>query len=85
MQHQTAIAVSNPILRASETANFFFAASPCPCGRQPITTRISQEMLAEIIGTTRPRVSQLMNKFRKLGYYNGKPGGPKLAAERRSA
>ena len=40
---------------------------------QPITTPISQETLAEIIGTTRPRVSHFMNKFRKLGFinYNG--------------
>ena len=40
---------------------------------EPITTRISQEMLAEMIGTTRPRVSYFMNKFRKLGFidYNG--------------
>ena len=42
-------------------------------GPQPVTTPISQEMLAEIIGTTRPRVSHFMNKFRKLGFidYNG--------------
>ena len=42
-------------------------------GAQPITTQISQETLAEIIGTTRPRVSHFMNKFRKLGFiaYNG--------------
>jgi len=42
-------------------------------GPQPITMKISQETLAEIIGTTRSRVSQLMNKFRKLGFidYNG--------------
>ena len=42
-------------------------------GPQPITTPISQETLAEIIGTTRPRVSLFMNKFRKLGFikYNG--------------
>jgi len=40
---------------------------------QPITTKISQETLAEIIGNTRPRVSFFMNKFRKLGFidYNG--------------
>jgi CRP/FNR family cyclic AMP-dependent transcriptional regulator len=42
-------------------------------GPQPIAARISQETLAEIIGTTRPRVSYFMNKFRKLGFidYNG--------------
>ena len=36
--------------------------------------KISQETLAEMIGTTRARVSYFMNKFRKLGYitYNGK-------------
>jgi CRP-like cAMP-binding protein len=35
---------------------------------------ISQETLAEMIGTTRSRVSFFMNKFRKLGFisYNGK-------------
>jgi CRP/FNR family cyclic AMP-dependent transcriptional regulator len=40
---------------------------------QPITAKISQETLAEIVGTTRPRVSSFMNKFRKLGFidYNG--------------
>ena len=42
-------------------------------GPQPLTTEISQETLAEIIGTTRSRVSHFMNKFRKLGFidYNG--------------
>jgi CRP/FNR family cyclic AMP-dependent transcriptional regulator len=42
-------------------------------GPEPITTPISQETLAEIIGTTRSRVSLFMNKFRKLGFieYNG--------------
>jgi predicted XRE-type DNA-binding protein len=30
--------------------------------------KISQETLAEIVGTTRPRVSFFMNKFRKLGF-----------------
>jgi CRP/FNR family cyclic AMP-dependent transcriptional regulator len=40
---------------------------------QPIAAPISQATLAEIIGTTRPRVSHFMNKFRKLGFieYNG--------------
>jgi CRP-like cAMP-binding protein len=42
-------------------------------GPQAITMKISQETLAEIIGTTRPRVSFFMNKFRRLGFidYNG--------------
>jgi CRP/FNR family transcriptional regulator, cyclic AMP receptor protein len=30
--------------------------------------KVSQEMLAEMIGTTRPRVNFFMNKFRKLGF-----------------
>jgi CRP-like cAMP-binding protein len=36
--------------------------------------RINQEHLAQMVGTTRSRVSHFMNKFRKLGYveYNGK-------------
>ena len=38
-----------------------------------IIPKISQELLAEMIGTTRSRVSHFMNKFRKLGFleYNG--------------
>jgi CRP/FNR family cyclic AMP-dependent transcriptional regulator len=41
---------------------------------EPIVGTFSQEMLAEMIGTTRSRVSFFMNKFRKLGFieYNGK-------------
>jgi CRP/FNR family transcriptional regulator, cyclic AMP receptor protein len=41
---------------------------------QPILLDMSQETLAEMIGTTRSRVSYFMNKFRKLGLisYNGK-------------
>jgi CRP/FNR family cyclic AMP-dependent transcriptional regulator len=49
-------------------ANFGKAGNP-----QPISPSISQETLAEMIGTTRSRVSHFMNKFRKLGLidYNG--------------
>jgi CRP/FNR family cyclic AMP-dependent transcriptional regulator len=49
-------------------ANFGKEGSP-----QPINPHISQETLAEMIGTTRSRVSHFMNKFRKLGFisYNG--------------
>jgi CRP/FNR family cyclic AMP-dependent transcriptional regulator len=49
-------------------ANFGKEGSP-----QPISPAISQETLAEMIGTTRSRVSFFMNKFRKLGLidYNG--------------
>ena len=40
---------------------------------EPIVGKFSQEMLAEMIGTTRSRVSNFMNKFRDLGFisYNG--------------
>ena len=40
---------------------------------EPIIAKISQETLAEMIGTTRSRVSFFMNKFRKMGLidYNG--------------
>jgi CRP/FNR family transcriptional regulator, cyclic AMP receptor protein len=49
-------------------ANFGKEGSP-----QPMIAKISQETLAEMIGTTRSRVSFFMNKFRKLGFitYNG--------------
>jgi CRP/FNR family cyclic AMP-dependent transcriptional regulator len=49
-------------------ANFGKAGSP-----QSISPNISQETLAEMVGTTRSRVSHFMNKFRKLGLidYNG--------------
>jgi CRP/FNR family transcriptional regulator, cyclic AMP receptor protein len=46
-------------------------------GREPqphkMLPKISQEMLAEMVGTTRSRVNFFMNKFRKLGFihYNG--------------
>jgi CRP/FNR family transcriptional regulator, cyclic AMP receptor protein len=41
---------------------------------EPIVGKFSQETLAEMIGTTRARVSFFMNKFRNLGFieYNGK-------------
>ena len=40
---------------------------------QAVLPKLSQEMLAEMIGTTRSRVNFFMNKFRKLGFieYNG--------------
>jgi CRP/FNR family transcriptional regulator, cyclic AMP receptor protein len=40
---------------------------------EPVLAKISQETLAEMIGTTRSRVSAFMNKFRQLGLisYNG--------------
>ena len=49
-------------------ANFGKEAKP-----ETVIPKMSQETLAEIIGTTRSRVSHFMNKFRKLGFitYNG--------------
>jgi CRP-like cAMP-binding protein len=40
---------------------------------EPTLAKISQETLAEMVGTTRSRVSTFMNKFRRLGFieYNG--------------
>ena len=40
---------------------------------EPVIAKISQETLAEMIGTTRSRVNYFMNRFRKLGFieYNG--------------
>jgi CRP/FNR family cyclic AMP-dependent transcriptional regulator len=40
---------------------------------EPVIAKVSQETLADMVGTTRSRVSHFMNKFRELGYinYNG--------------
>ncbi len=37
---------------------------------EPVVPKISQETLAEMVGTTRSRVSFFMNRFRKLGFVN---------------
>ena len=44
-----------------------------PEGSQRALPKVSQELLAEMVGTTRSRVNFFMNKFRKLGFidYNG--------------
>ena len=54
---------------------------------EPIIAKVSQETLAEMIGTTRSRVSHFMNKFRKLGLidYNGQIQIHAFIVERRSA
>jgi CRP-like cAMP-binding protein len=41
---------------------------------QKLLPKVSQETLAEMVGTTRSRVNLFMNKFRKLGFihYNGR-------------
>ena len=45
--------------------------------QEPVIAKISQETLAEMIGTTRSRVSFFMNKFRRLGFidYDGDTHG----------
>jgi CRP-like cAMP-binding protein len=45
-----------------------------PGGPEQYIPKISQETLAEMVGTTRSRVSFFMNRFRKLGFieYNGR-------------
>jgi|SRR5271154_3516610 len=45
--------------------------------RETVVPKISQETLAEMVGTTRSRVSFFMNRFRKLGFvdYSGGPEG----------
>jgi CRP-like cAMP-binding protein len=41
---------------------------------QKVVPKVSQEILAEMVGTTRARINFFMNKFRRLGFikYNGK-------------
>jgi len=41
---------------------------------EPVIQKISQATLADIVGTTRSRVSSFLNKFKKLGFitHNGK-------------
>lgn len=41
---------------------------------EPVIPKMSQETLAEIIGTTRSRVSFFMNRFRKMGFIDYKDG-----------
>ena len=52
---------------------------------EPIIPKLSQETLAEMIGTTRSRVSFFMNRFRNLGFidYNGTIKVHRLAPQRR--
>jgi CRP-like cAMP-binding protein len=42
---------------------------------EPVIAKISQETLAEMVGTTRSRVSFFMNKFRRLGFIDYVGGG----------
>jgi CRP/FNR family cyclic AMP-dependent transcriptional regulator len=44
----------------------------------PVIAKISQETLAEMIGTTRSRVSFFLNKFRDLGYIHYNGGGMRI-------
>jgi CRP-like cAMP-binding protein len=44
------------------------------CKPETVIPKISQETLAEIVGTTRSRVSFFMNRFRKMGFIDYKNG-----------
>ena len=58
-------------------ALLLFARYGKPHGPRRLLPTISQEVLAEMVGTTRSRVNFFMNKFRKLGFidYNGGRNG----------
>ncbi|WLA86335.1 helix-turn-helix domain-containing protein [Bradyrhizobium elkanii] len=63
------------ILTTTHQFSYLDIAGPRKNGKPtPIAASINQATLAEMIGTTRPRVSFFLNKFRKLGLisYNGK-------------
>ncbi len=47
-------------------------------GPHRVLPKFSQETLAEMVGTTRPRVNFFMNKFKKLGYIEYNDGGLKI-------
>jgi hypothetical protein len=49
-----------------------------PDGPRRVLPTISQEVLAEMVGTTRSRVNVFMNKFRKLGFIEYNAGGLKV-------
>ena len=47
-------------------------------GPRRVLPRVSQEILAEMVGTTRPRVNFFMNKFRKLGFIEYDASGVRI-------
>jgi CRP/FNR family cyclic AMP-dependent transcriptional regulator len=49
-----------------------------PDGPRRVLPKVSQEVLAEMVGTTRSRVNFFMNKFRKLGFIDYNGGGVKV-------
>ncbi len=51
-----------------------------------VLPRVSQEVLAEMVGTTQSRVNFFMNKFRRMGFieYQRRPTRQSVAAERRA-
>jgi CRP-like cAMP-binding protein len=69
--------IAHFLIRARSTSRAFFFCSRISERKADLSlilVDISQETLAEMIGTSRSRVSYFMNKFRKLGLisYNGK-------------
>jgi CRP-like cAMP-binding protein len=77
-------ALMNQILDCAEKrlmrTLLLLASFGAPDHPQNVLSKVSQEMLAEMVGTTRPRVNIFMNKFRKLGFieYGGKLRGPQI-------
>ncbi len=47
-------------------------------GPRRVLPKVSQEILAEMVGTTRPRINFFMNKFRKLGFIEYDANGVKV-------
>jgi CRP/FNR family cyclic AMP-dependent transcriptional regulator len=74
-------ALMNQILDCAEkrlmSTLLLLASFGAPGHPQNVLSKVSQEILAEMVGTTRSRVNFFMNKFRKLGYieYGGKLRG----------
>jgi CRP-like cAMP-binding protein len=69
---QTQISLADQIFSSSEKRLarllLLLADSEGPPGSKSISAQITQEVLAVIVGTTRPRVNYFMNKFRDLGF-----------------
>jgi CRP-like cAMP-binding protein len=70
----TQLTAASPLTKSKVCADHPLFVRPKEGRPEPIVGKFSQETLAEMIGTTRSRVSFFMNKFRKLGFidYNGK-------------
>ena len=70
----SSIICSIPVKNAWRGRSCFSPISARRISSDPVSAKINQELLAEMVGTTRSRVSHFMNKFRRLGFieYNGR-------------